>query len=51
MELIALRIIIPQVGKWYYPLISYRTINAEELSSWTFADAMAFVGADLAVAA
>jgi len=26
-------------------------INAEELSSWTFEDAMAFVGADYAVAA
>ena len=40
-----------QVGKWYYSLILYRKINAEELSSFTFEDAMAFVGADYAVAA
>jgi len=29
----------------------YQKINAEELSSFTFEDAMAFVGADYAVAA
>ena len=32
-------------------LNTYRTINAVELSTMTFEDAMAFVGADLAVAA
>jgi hypothetical protein len=32
-------------------LNTYRTINAEELSSFTFEDAMAFVGAEYAVAA
>ena len=31
--------------------IGIKKVNAEELSSWTFEDAMAFVGADYAVAA
>jgi hypothetical protein len=35
----------------YTALTRYQTINAEEISSFTFADAMAFVGADYAVAA
>ena len=33
------------------PLNTYRTINAVELSTMTFEDAMAFVGADYALAA
>ena len=42
--------VILQVGKWYYPLISYWTIN-DEKSTMTYNDLMAFVGMDYAVAA
>lgn len=43
---------ITRSGMVLQPLKSQnQQINAEELSSWTFEDAMAFVGADYAVAA
>jgi len=43
---------ITRSGMVLQPLKSRnQQINAEELSSWTFEDAMAFVGADYAVAA
>jgi len=43
--------IILHADKVRMSLNTYKTINAEELSSFTFDDAMAFVGADYAVAA
>jgi len=43
---------ITRSGKVLKPLKSRnQTINDVELSTWTFEDAMAFVGADYAVAA
>ena len=43
--------VILHAGIWVYCLRRYQTINAEEISSFTFEDAMAFVGTDYAVAA